>query len=595
MFAEKEVRGAVKEDGSLRVVRGSTFDRGCSERSRNSCDGPEKIRCSVRRLRGVLSVIHDSRDVTMTDILPAPQMGLDLQDEDAGLLRRFAEEGEQPAFNELVRRHMDVVYSAALRRVGGDSHLARDVAQHVFVVLARQAGKLARHPALVGWLYSATRHAAANTVRAEHRRRRREAEASTMQQMLSDPASPGQWDEVKNLLDAALDSLNEGDRLAVLLRFFEHRTYAQTGATLRLSEDAARMKVERAVGKLRSWLARRGVHSSAAALAAGMSQFGACAAPAGLVGSMAEWVAAYGAMGGSAATVSVLPFPRVTLSAAWVVAIVALTVGLIALRHVTAQTDRAQGELAVARNRLATLTAMSATSAPSEPNSEQVVARARSGLARASVTSGSRTGTSAGAKTSSQTNLRLAGGRRTVVRAMYDEFYKDAAFTPAEIEAFELTSVQGPGRALWLFDVTADDAALTATLPAELTAGQMADRLRTLLGEERYRRYLDYQRTIPARLLAAEVAGNVYLDAPLGREQAAQLIRTLTDASASYLRGGAVEAATLDWDAAFREAAQFLTPAQFEALVDVKDQQLIERAIVMHLEKLLGSEDGPQP
>src|SRR4051812_2697850 len=87
--------------------------------------------------------------------------------DDAELLCRYARDRAEDAFAELVRRHLDGVYSAALRRVGGDTHLAEDVAQQVFTAAARRAAWLARHPALTGWLYATTRNVAANVVRSE--------------------------------------------------------------------------------------------------------------------------------------------------------------------------------------------------------------------------------------------------------------------------------------------------------------------------------------------------------------------------------------------------------------------------------------------
>src|SRR4051812_47613149 len=100
--------------------------------------------------------------------------------DDAELLRRYAEENFEPAFTELVQRHLGLVYSAALRQVGGDAHHAEDVTQTVFSTLARKAASVARHPVLVGWLYTATHHAAAKVRRAEGRRSVREHEAHLM-------------------------------------------------------------------------------------------------------------------------------------------------------------------------------------------------------------------------------------------------------------------------------------------------------------------------------------------------------------------------------------------------------------------------------
>src|SRR5438270_11438820 len=109
---------------------------------------------------------------------------------DAQLLRRFVVDGHEAAFSELVSRRIDLVYSAALRQLGGDTHRAEDVTQLVFIDLARKARTLARHPSLLGWLYTSTHHAAVNTIRVEQRRQRREEEAHIMDDLTRSVASP---------------------------------------------------------------------------------------------------------------------------------------------------------------------------------------------------------------------------------------------------------------------------------------------------------------------------------------------------------------------------------------------------------------------
>ena len=201
---------------------------------------------------------------------------------DGELLRRYAETGSEDAFTELVRRHVDLVYSAALRQVNGDAHLAQDVAQSVFTDLARKAAPLARRPALTGWLYTSTHFAAAKAVRTEHRRQAREQEAHTMQALLHDPEPDVDWDKLRSVLDEAMHRLSEDDREAILLRFFENRPLAEVGAELGVGENAARMRVERALEKLRVQLVRRGVTTPAAVLATTIAAHAVQAAPAGL-------------------------------------------------------------------------------------------------------------------------------------------------------------------------------------------------------------------------------------------------------------------------------------------------------------------------
>jgi RNA polymerase sigma factor (sigma-70 family) len=187
---------------------------------------------------------------------------------DHELLREFARTNSGDAFAELVRRHLNLVYSAALRQVNGDAHLAQDIAQSVFTDLARQASSLARRENLSGWLYTSAHFAATKIIRGENRRRDREAQF--MRETINETASDGEWDKVRSTLDEAMHELKPSDREAILLRYFENRPFAELGTLFGLNENAARMRVERALEKLRGLFAKRGV-VTAGALAAVIS------------------------------------------------------------------------------------------------------------------------------------------------------------------------------------------------------------------------------------------------------------------------------------------------------------------------------------
>ena len=202
---------------------------------------------------------------------------------DSELLARFARNRSEDAFAELVQRHVNLVYSAALRQVGGDGHLAQDVAQTVFSDLARKAPALARRATLTGWLYTSARFAAAKIVRAEHRRRDREEE---FMREPNDAAPDADWEHLRPVLDEVMHQLRETDREAILQRFFENRPFAEIGARCGLNENAARMRVERALEKLRGLLARRGVRT-VAALASVISAHAVQVAPASLAATLA--------------------------------------------------------------------------------------------------------------------------------------------------------------------------------------------------------------------------------------------------------------------------------------------------------------------
>jgi RNA polymerase sigma factor (sigma-70 family) len=206
---------------------------------------------------------------------------------DNELLREYARSASEAAFAELVNRHVNMVYSAALREVDGDVHSAQELTQLVFVELGRKAASLVRHPALAGWLYTCVRWMAANARRAEDRRRRRQLEYQTMSQ-LHPPESPeSTWQQVRPVLDDTLHELGEKDRAAIVLRFFENLSLKEVGTQLGLNENAARMRVDRALERLHALLSKRGITSARSALAAALVAGALVAAPAGLAASIA--------------------------------------------------------------------------------------------------------------------------------------------------------------------------------------------------------------------------------------------------------------------------------------------------------------------
>jgi RNA polymerase sigma factor (sigma-70 family) len=214
------------------------------------------------------------------------------------LVRRYAVDGSESAFTELVRQHIDLVYSAALRQVNGHSGDAQDITQAVFTDLARKASRLASHTSLTGWLYTSARFQAAKSRRAEQRRHAREQESLAMNQLLRTNDAPDVWRDMRPVLDDVMHELNDADREAVLLRYFERKPLAEIGARLGLSENAARMRVDRALEKLRDKLSKRGVTSTAAALAVALNEGAVSAAPASLIAEVSKSAQAAAATGG---------------------------------------------------------------------------------------------------------------------------------------------------------------------------------------------------------------------------------------------------------------------------------------------------------
>lgn len=201
---------------------------------------------------------------------------------DAELLRRYARDHSQAAFAELVHRHLPFVYAAALRQTNGASHRSEEIAQTVFIDLARKARLLTGRDSIAGWLHTGVHHAAAQLKRTEQRRERREHEAHAMQHLHSSDTPSVDWDRLRPVIDDALLELPERDRQVLFLRFFQGLAFADLGRRVGLSEDAARMRVDRALDKLRLRLARRHITSTAAALGGLLLHQPAVAVPAGL-------------------------------------------------------------------------------------------------------------------------------------------------------------------------------------------------------------------------------------------------------------------------------------------------------------------------
>ncbi|MGA2854593.1 MAG: sigma-70 family RNA polymerase sigma factor [Verrucomicrobiota bacterium] len=203
---------------------------------------------------------------------------------DMALLREYATANSEPAFETLVRRHVSLVYSVALRQVGNSAQ-AEEITQAVFLILARKAARLRPDTVLPGWLHETARFASASFLRGELRRQRREQEAyvqSKLQESTADPA----WEQLAPLLDEAIGQLGKADRNAVVLRFFQNKSAREIAAALNVHESAAQKRLNRAVEKLRAWFLKRGVAVSGGALTGALSIHSVHGAPAHLAASV---------------------------------------------------------------------------------------------------------------------------------------------------------------------------------------------------------------------------------------------------------------------------------------------------------------------
>lgn len=263
---------------------------------------------------------------------------------DSDLLRDFAFKQNQASFAEVVQRHLGFVYAVCVRRLR-DPGKAQDAAQAVFIALARKARNVADAPSLQGWLHRSACLQTRHLMRSENNRLNREGTALRLGTTMGNASEP--LGEIGAVIDDVLSELPESDREAIMRRFFNGESYAEVGAKLRVTENAARMRVERAMAKMRSLLEKRGISSTAAALGAALPTYASAQVPAGLVATITR-VSVLTAAGGSGA-VALIGF----MSTGKIITGIVVAASLAGLVWQRSESRSAQSELATARASLA--------------------------------------------------------------------------------------------------------------------------------------------------------------------------------------------------------------------------------------------------
>ena len=246
----------------------------------------------------------------------------EMMTDDLTLLREYARTNSEEAFAALVSRHVNLVYSVALRQVR-DPHLAEEIAQATFIILARKAGSLGDRTILSGWLCRTTRFVSADALKTQRRRQHREQEAF-LQSQSNEPESDA-WNEIAPHLESALGGLGEKDHDAIVLRFFDGKSMREVGAALGANEETARKRVNRAVKKLQKFFLKRGVSSTTAVIAGALTAHSVQAAPVTLAKSITAVAVTKGVTAGS----STLTLIKTALKLiAWTNAKTAVVVGV---------------------------------------------------------------------------------------------------------------------------------------------------------------------------------------------------------------------------------------------------------------------------
>jgi RNA polymerase sigma factor (sigma-70 family) len=529
-----------------------------------------------------------------------------MTDTDLELLKQYARDGVESAFAEIVRRHLNLVYSAALRQVHS-AQLAEEVAQSVFTDLARNAKRLSPETILTAWLYQVTRRTAIDVVRRESRRQLREQIATEMNAM---NATAEDWTQIEPLLDEAMEALDATDRTAVLLRYFENQSFREVGERLGTTDDAAQKRVSRAVERLREFFSKRGVAVRASGLVATISANAVQAAPAGLALtiSTASTIGATAAVAATTATVTkVIAMTTLQKTVIATAIVVAAGAGIYEARQatqarkenaalqekqvaLTKQVEALQQERDEASNQLAM-----ANPAPKaeQKSSEVLKLRGQVGALQQTLSSISATNTSQSgiARMMSDPAMRdyIHQYQAKMIKERYEPLFKELKLTPENAEKF--TQLIGD---IWAKGTDVASGGGETTMQNVQEAVEKANQeLQSMLGESGFARYNEFNMEMPARTTVKLVDGRLG-DNGLTDEQTAKLTRVVMSEPFELTHGisGDWDKSYMGSEAAFDEhilkvqasqerilqqASSFLNSNQLSALAAVQTDSLNAR------------------
>ena len=475
---------------------------------------------------------------------------------DVQLLRDYAEGDRQEAFREIVERYTDLVYSAALRQVEA-SDAAADIAQGVFTDLARKAGAVSQRfsdtISLAGWLHRSTRYAALNHLRDARRRLANERQA--MEQLLADSEPQANWEQIKPLLDEALDSLDDDDREALLLRYFKNQDYRSIGAALGVSDDAAQKRVSRAVDQLREHFSKRNMAIGSGALGVLLAANAVQAAPAGLAATIST-AALTGAVGTTAAVIAAKTIVMTTMQKILIGATAAVLAGAGIYEASQAAKLRSQNEALQKQqtadatqiqqlqseandnsNRLAAL--QGKLMAASKPDStEMLKLRGEVGTLRAQNRAVGEKSALSKITSDPQTKNMIREQQKYGMKAIYGDYAKKLNLSPDMTEKFNDMMADNVMENIDRITQVLHD----GTSPADIDKifadanTELEGKVQAMLGDDALAQFKDYSQNILSTLGTTQFEGELTGDADQKTQKKAELQQALQQAMTQVIQ-----------------------------------------------------------